>query len=191
MSDREGFSGLTKVALIGVLTALACFGTLLIRIPIPATTGYFNLGDVFVMLAGLWLGPLAGLVVGAVGPAVADAIGFPQFILATAVTKGCEGLVVGLVAGRSPHAYWRKVSAVVLGGLVIVVGYFVFEALIYPVLAKTIPLFAVTDYDAALLEILPNSLQAVIAAVASLGLWKALSARQPPGQSTSGISTII
>ena len=82
--------GLTRWALTAALTALAAFATLLIRIPIPATTGYFKLGDVFVVWAGLWLGPMAGFIVGAIGPTMSDAIGFPVFILATAVTKGLE-----------------------------------------------------------------------------------------------------
>ena len=62
---------------------------------IPATTGYFNAGDIFVILAGLWLGPIAGCTVGVLGPTATDAIGYPQFMLATAVTKGLEGLLVG------------------------------------------------------------------------------------------------
>lgn len=177
MTREQDLSGLTRVGIVGVLTALAALGTLLIRIPIPATTGYFNIGDVFVMLAGLWLGPLAGLVVGAIGPALADAIGFPQFILATAVTKGLEGFIVGSVAGPQSKAYGRKVAAVIAGSATIVAGYFVFEAFIYPRLAQFVPLFAVTDYEAALVEILPNTLQGVIASAVSLGLWKALSGR--------------
>jgi uncharacterized membrane protein len=59
----------------------------------------FNIGDVFVILAALWLGPRAGFLVGAIGPTMADAVGYPQFMVATFVIKGLEGLVVGYIGG--------------------------------------------------------------------------------------------
>ncbi len=185
MKDEQEITGLTRVGIIGVLTALAALGTILIRVPIPATTGYFNIGDIFVILAGLWLGPVAGLIVGGVGPTVADAIGFPQFILATAVTKGLEGLLVGLIAGRKSRSLARKIFAFGVGALTIVVGYFTFEAFVYPLLATKMPMFAVTDLDAALIEILPNSVQGVIAAVVGLSLWRALGGSGSPSSGSS------
>ena len=174
MSGNAKRGNLTRWALTAALTGLAAFGTILIRVPIPATTGYFNIGDIFVVWAALWLGPVSGLVVGAVGPTVADAIGFPQFILATAVTKGLEGLVVGLI-GKSGYDLRRKTIAAAVGSSVIVIGYFTFEAYIYPKLGAHIPFFAVTDIGAALVEILPNCIQAVIAASVGVALWRASS----------------
>jgi len=174
-SAREGWS-LKHTAIAAALTALAAIGTMIIRIPIPATTGYFNLGDAFVILAGLWLGPRGGFIVGALGPTIADAIGFPQFILATAVTKGLEGLLVGLIGG-GPKDYplWRRAVAAGVGGATIVAGYFVFEAFIYPALGERIPFFAVTDLGAAIVELLPNTIQAIVGAAAGLALWKTVS----------------
>lgn len=167
---------LGKTAIVSALIGLACLGTLLIRIPIPATTGYFNLGDVFVVLAGLWLGPLGGFLVGSIGPTIADAIGFPQFIPATFITKGLEGLIVGMIAGGSyPYSIRRRTVAAFAGGLTVVVGYFVFEAYIYPALGQYVPFFAVTDLAAAIVEILPNVIQGVIGAVGGLALWKSVS----------------
>jgi len=167
---------LAKTGFVAVLTALAFAGTLVIRIPIPATTGYFNVGDVFVILAGLWLGPAAGLLVGAIGPALADAVGFPQFILATCVTKGLEGFLVGLIGG-GPRNYSlaRRTLAAGIGGVVVVVGYFVFEAFVYPTLGKSFPFFKVTDFGAALVEIGPNCVQALVGAAVGLGLWRSVS----------------
>lgn len=178
IQDME-IKGLTRTAILGALIALAALGTMLIRIPIPATTGYFNIGDVFVMLAGLWLGPMAGLTVGLVGPTIADAIGFPQFMLATAVTKGLEGFLVGVIGGPFRASYSRKIAAAVVGGITIVVGYFVFEAFVYPALATRIPLFAITDLGAAVIEIVPNTIQAVIGAAGGLALWRAIAGERP------------
>jgi len=163
-------------AIIGALIGLSFLGTFIIRIPIPATTGYFNLGDVFVILAGLWLGPLIGCIVGATGPALADLIGFPQFALATFIIKGLMGFMVGLIAGGlSNTSVTRRIIASSVGGIILVGGYFVFEAFIYPYLGKYIPLFSVTTIGAAITEILPNTIQAIIGALGGISLWKTLS----------------
>lgn len=165
---------LFRVGLIAAFATLAFVGTLVIRVPIPVTGGYFNLGDTFVMAAGLLYGPLVGALVGMIGPALADAVGFPQFILATAVVKFCEGGLVGLV-GRpvgTAQQSWRPLLAVILGVLVLVGGYFVFEAFIYPAMATRIPFFAVTDLKAAIAEIMPNMLQGGISAVIALGILR-------------------
>lgn len=175
MSTVNGGGRLTRIGMMAALTALACLGTMVIRVPVPATTGYFNIGDIFVLLAGLWLGPVGGLVVGGLGPTIADAIGFPVFIPATLATKAMEGLIVGLLAGNSKSPVARKVVAACVGGLTMVVGYFVFEAFVYPTLGKTIPAFAITDIGAALVEIVPNTVQAVIGVVGGLALWRAVS----------------
>jgi uncharacterized membrane protein len=171
-----------QLVLVGVTAAfatLAFLGTTVIRIPIPASGGYFNLGDTFVMAAALLYGPLVGGLVGAIGPAMADALGFPQFILATAVVKGVEGILIGLIVGprRQP---WRAVIALAAGVLVLVGGYYLFEAYLYPLLARRIPFFGVTDAAAALAEVVPNLLQGGISAVIAFGIWKIL-ARSPKG----------
>ena len=167
-------------AIVAGLIALSAIATMVIRIPIPATTGYFNIGDVFVVLAGLWLGPLAGALVGGLGPTIADAIGFPVFIPATLLTKGLEGFLVGVIASRAKGTSLNlRVIAAFVGGLTVVVGYFVFEAYIYPALGKSMPVFAVTDIGAAIVEAFPNTVQGIIGAVGGLALWKALSGYDP------------
>jgi uncharacterized membrane protein len=165
-----------QLVLVGVTAAfatLAFLGTTVIRIPIPASGGYFNLGDTFVMAAALLYGPLVGGLVGAIGPAMADALGFPQFILATAVVKGVEGVLIGLIVG-SRRRPWRAVIALAAGVLVLVGGYYLFEAYLYPLLALRIPFFGVTDAAAALAEVVPNLLQGGISAVIAFGIWKIL-----------------
>jgi uncharacterized membrane protein len=164
---------LFRVGIIAAFATLAFVGTTVIRIPIPATGGYFNLGDTFVMAAALLYGPWVGALVGLIGPAAADAIGFPQFILATGIVKFCEGGLVGLLAGNpSRRAIYRPIPALAVGVVVLVGGYFVFEALIYPVLAKGIPFFGVTDFKAAVAEIFPNLLQGILSAVIAFGIGR-------------------
>ena len=167
-------------AIVAGLIALSAIATMVIRIPIPATTGYFNIGDVFVVLAGLWLGPLAGLLVGGIGPTIADAIGFPVFIPATMVTKGLEGFLVGFIASQAKGSSLQlRTIAAFVGGFTVVAGYFIFEAYIYPALGKSMPAFAITDIGAAIVEAFPNTVQGIIGAVGGLALWKALSGYDP------------
>lgn len=175
MARESQAKQLMTIGTIAAYATLAFVGTTIIRVPLPATGGYFNLGDTFVMVAALLHGPLIGGAVGLIGPALSDAIGFPQFILATAVVKGVEGIVVGLVGegGREiGRSGLRAVTALGLGIIILVAGYYIFEAMIYPALAKSVPFYGVTDAKAALAEIVPNLLQGVLSAVIAFGIWR-------------------
>ncbi len=170
---------LFNTGILAAFATLAFVGTTIIRIPIPASGGYFNLGDTFVMAAALLYGPWIGGLVGLIGPALADAIGFPQFILATAVVKGVEGAAVGLIGWTPRGTTAGRVTAALAAGIVILVaGYFVFEAYLYPLLARRIPFFGVTDPTAALAEILPNLFQGIFSAVIAFGIWRVLGKKQ-------------
>jgi len=178
LSTSSEAKRLFRVGIVAAFATLAFVGTTVIRIPIPATGGYFNLGDTFVMAAALLYGPMVGGLVGFIGPALADAVGFPQFILATAVVKGIEGALIGSLAknaGKASQA--RVVAALAVGVIVLVGGYFVFEAVVYPFLATGIPFFGVTDPKAALAEILPNLLQGAISGVIAFGIWRIFARR--------------
>jgi uncharacterized membrane protein len=173
LSETTDVKKMFNVGIAAAFITLAFVGTLVIRIPIPATGGYFNLGDTFVMAAALLYGPIIGGLVGLIGPAMADAVGFPSFILATAVVKGLEGAVIGFIATRNKKDILTyPLIALVCGVIILVAGYYIFEAVIYPLLAKSIPFFGVTDAKAALAEIVPNLLQGVISAVIAFGIWR-------------------
>lgn len=171
----ENRSSRITFALISMFTVLTLVTTSVIRIPIPATTGYFNLGDVFIIGAGLLLGPIGGFIAGAVGAGLADFIGYPQFVLATFVTKGIEGLIVGLVAQGGNPGIARVWTASLIGGLIVVAGYFIFEAFVYPALGRSVPFFAVTNFQDAVVEVVPNAVQGFIGASGGVGLWRAFS----------------
>ncbi len=180
MNTSREASQLFRVGVIAAFATLAFAGTFVIRIPIPASGGYFNLGDTFVMLAGLLYGPLVGALVGLIGPTMADALGFPQFIPATAVVKALEGLAVGWIGGSGARP--RPVAALAVGVAILVAGYFVFEAWIYPLLGRAIPFFNVTDFNAALAEIGPNLLQGLLSAVMAFGVQRIFNrAQRAPG----------
>ncbi|MHA1615134.1 MAG: ECF transporter S component, partial [Candidatus Thorarchaeota archaeon] len=51
----SGKNSAVNLALLAIMTALTTVMTLVIQIPYPGTSGYFNLGDTMVMLGGLLL----------------------------------------------------------------------------------------------------------------------------------------
>ena len=132
----SGKNSAVNVALLAILTALTTIMTLVIRIPYPGTGGYFNFGDIMVMLGGLLLGPVGGFFVGGVGSAIADIIGFPLFAPITLIVKGFEGMAVGYLGSRArKHVRLnvRDVIAVLVGAIIMLIGYFIGEVLLLAV----------------------------------------------------------
>jgi uncharacterized membrane protein len=91
------------LAVTAVFTALVCVVTIIFSIYVPATDGFFNIGESMVFLSALLFGPLVGAFAGGVGSMLADLIlGYPHYAPATLVIKACEGAVVGTVKKRNP-----------------------------------------------------------------------------------------
>jgi len=127
------------LTLLALLIALTTVATMIIQIPIPATQGYINVGDAMVFTSALLFGPLAGLLAGGIGSALADWFsGYQQFAPYTLVIKGLEGLVAGLIAWgllkgrpmRTVAGIASMIVAMVIGGAVMVGGYYVVEQFI-------------------------------------------------------------
>jgi len=79
-------------------TALVFVATASISIYIPATRGYFNLGDSMIFLTALLFGPLVGCVAGGLGSMLSDLfLGYTVYAPATLVVKGVEGLLTGFL----------------------------------------------------------------------------------------------
>jgi uncharacterized membrane protein len=123
------------ISLIGVFGALSCIMTMIIIFSVPATQGYINLGDAAVMISGLLFGPVVGGIAGGVGSCLADIfLGFPIYAPATLIIKGLEGVVVGLIADpKKTHdrINIRDILAVLIGGLIMIFGYLVYEIILY------------------------------------------------------------
>jgi uncharacterized membrane protein len=115
------------LAAAAVFIALTFVVTRYTVIPIPATKGYFNLGEVVIYIAALVFGPAVGALAGGLGAGLADvAGGYLQFAPFTLVIKGVEGFVVGRLAGSSAGT---RLRATVAGGACMVAGYFLAEVI--------------------------------------------------------------
>jgi uncharacterized membrane protein len=129
-----------KLALAAVFAALVCLATMIFTIPIPATSGYFNLGETVIYVAALLLGPYVGGLAGGIGAAIADMLVAPQFAPGTLVIKGCEGLLVGYsnrkLSSRTTRQSLVAVISMIAGGSIMIAGYFLYEQLVlsYPMI---------------------------------------------------------
>lgn len=112
------------VSAAAIFLALTFVVTRFTVIPIPATKGFFNLGEVIIYIAAITFGPMVGLLAGGIGSALADLSAAPQFAPFTLVIKGIEGYVVGRLAGETTAT---RLRATIIGGAWIVLGYFLAE----------------------------------------------------------------
>jgi uncharacterized membrane protein len=123
-----------SLAMGAVFAALVCVATVIFTIPIPATSGYFNFGETVIYSAALLHGPFVGSLAGGVGAAIADIFLGPQFLPGTLVIKGFEGIIVGFLFRKLPirkaRPYLAMIIAIVVGGLEMIIGYFIYEQLV-------------------------------------------------------------
>ena len=159
-------SKLRITALCGIFAALVFTGT---QLRIPTAIGYINLGDGVILIASYFIGP-AAFFPGAIGSALSDLIaGYPMYIAPTFFIKGLMGLVAALIMtkahGKKASGLVVRLIACVAAELIMVAGYFVFEALYYEVAA-------------AVGSVLFNLFQAGIAIVLAIPLTYAIRVKQ-------------
>ncbi|HIQ13921.1 MAG TPA: hypothetical protein EYH44_06025, partial [Thermoprotei archaeon] len=109
--------------------------TIVISIYIPATRGFFNIGEFGVYIAALTGGPIVGLIAGGFGSALADIfLGYEYYAPITLIVKGLEGLIVGYLASklvRIRFNRWMGITAsLAVAALAITIGsaYYIGEA---------------------------------------------------------------
>ena len=126
-------SNTRKIVFAAVLCALVCVATAVF--PIPLGNGYANLGDTLISLCPLFLGPLWGFLAAGVGSALADVfLGYVTYAPVTLIIKGSMALIYTLLfcpfaktKARIPMALIAAIAA----EAVMVLGYFVFECILY------------------------------------------------------------
>lgn len=117
-----------QIAIIAIMAALTMVATL-ISVNFAPTGGYFNFGDVIVVTSALLFGSVIGGITGGLGSALADIyLGYGVFAPFTFVVKGCEGFVIGYLAGgKKDVPMSRKIIAWLIGGIIIIAGYWISE----------------------------------------------------------------
>jgi len=114
-----------KLTTTALMAAVVFVATTIIKIPVGQ--GYLNFGDAAVFLSGLLLGPGYAFAAASVGSSLADMIGYPIYIPATFLLKGIMALIVSRAKGKGIKG---KIIYMVLGGFIMVSGYYLYEAFI-------------------------------------------------------------
>ena len=122
-----------QLTLSGVLAALVFVLTYLPKVPVPVTGGYIHLGDGAIFLAVLLLGPL-GIPAAAIGSGLSDLIGgYMVYVIPTLVIKGLVAFIAWKLYRKG--SWVSAVIAFIVAELAMVLGYFLFEAVMYGVAA--------------------------------------------------------
>lgn len=130
------FQKTAKLAIAALFTAIICVATYAVQIPMPATGGYINLGDCFVLTSGIFLGIGYGALAAGIGSALTDMLGgYMQYVPATFVIKALMAISACLVyrflkkAFAGKHKITAKIIGCIFAETIMVLGYFGYEAL--------------------------------------------------------------
>lgn len=103
--------------------ALVFVSTYVFFVPIPATRGIFNFGDIMIFIIAFTFGPILGGLAGGMGSALADIVAAPIYAPYTLVIKGAEGWVAGYLSRGGTKS--RNLVAWLCAGLTMMGGYFI------------------------------------------------------------------
>lgn len=142
-----------------VFAAMVCVVTLAFTLSVPATGGYFNLGETVIYVAALVFGPLVGALAGGVGAAIADILVAPPFAPGTLIIKSIEGALVGFLGKKlitqTSKFSWRiytTLLGIVIGLLLAATGAFYYSGNvdlyigIPPPLAPSVTVFVPAEF---------------------------------------------
>ena len=153
---KESKTSTRQLTLAALFMALTTVVTMVIHIPVPATQGFVNVGDSFVLLSGLLFSHYYGALIGGVGSALADLfLGYTIFAPVTLIVKAIEALLASYIDRGNTVS---RVIAVIVGETWMVFGYFIFEVFMF-------------DLPVALSAVIPNSIQGIVSAGLALLLY--------------------
>jgi len=112
-----------------IFTAFVCVATCVLKVDIPQTRGYFNIGDTMVYTTALLFGPYIGGIAGGAGSALADIIlAAPWYAPGTLVIKAIEGFLVGYISQRAnPIEKWRRLWRIVTIAVGVALAFILYE----------------------------------------------------------------
>lgn len=119
-----------KPILAALFAAIICVATFIIQIPVAVTGGYVNMGDCFVLLSGIVLGPVYSFLAAGLGSALADILsGYVVYSPATFLIKGVMALTIALLfkclKNKSNIFYLLLLG--LISEAIMVAGYFIYE----------------------------------------------------------------
>jgi Predicted membrane protein len=119
-----------ELCIKGLLIALVAVSTMVISVPVAATSGYIHLGDSVILISSIFFGWEYGLIAGGVGSMMADLLsGYAHWAPFTLVIKAIMGLIIGKMANydgvKGNFFSARNVIAALAGIVWMIFGYLV------------------------------------------------------------------
>lgn len=120
-----------KISICSVFTAVIAVSTMFLSVNIPATRGYFNIGESAIYLTAILFGRSIGGVASGLGSMIADlTLGYWLYAPATFIIKGLEGYIVGFLTEkeRIEHVDLKVkiplvlIATITFAGLIMMVG---------------------------------------------------------------------
>lgn len=116
-----------KLTFAAIMAALTFIATRFTQFPIGAL-GYVHAGDAVVLLCAFIPGGGYGVAAAGIGSMLADLTsGYAIYALPTLIIKALMCLCVLGIADKEKPLSWRTVLGMVLGCIVMMLGYFVFD----------------------------------------------------------------
>lgn len=114
------------IALVYVFTAF-----INVRLPIAAAGGLIHLGNVPLFIFAIIFGKKTGAIAGGIGMGLFDLLsGWGAWAPFTLIVVGLMGFEIGLITEKKQGYLWNVV-AIVIAGVIKVVGYYIAEVIIY------------------------------------------------------------
>ena len=118
-----------KMAVSGLFAAVILLATTFLHVHPVVGQGYIHLGDMFVYLAACFLPTPYAMLAAGIGGGLADVLsGHIPWMIPTLIIKAVS---VPAFANKGKLLCKRNVLAVLLGGVICVVGYYLAEVVLY------------------------------------------------------------
>ncbi|BCN29801.1 ECF transporter S component [Anaeromicropila herbilytica] len=123
------------MVITSLMAALTCIATMVFHVPSPLK-GYIHLGDGFVLLSGIILGPLYGGAAAGIGSMLADLLlGYAEYAPATFIIKALAAILAALIYHilltkiKNKRIYFVPIIfAGIIANIIVTLGYFLFES---------------------------------------------------------------
>jgi len=157
-----------KMVYSALMIALVFVVTYLIKIPLLA--GYFNVGDVIIMLTALLFGKTTAFLAGSFGSALSDIVlGFIIYAPFTFIIKGFEGYITAALFNKLilKNENLKLFISTFVSGLFMAFGYFICEAFFLKTISSTFGINKDIEFGlkVALVNLPFNILQGVLSSV--------------------------
>lgn len=112
-----------QIVLTAMISALSVALSLLVIIPVPATSGFVTLLDVGIYTGAYLLGGPSGFLIGALSGGLIDLLsGYPQWLIFSFLIHGLQGGLSGWLFQKKGKFYFP--FAFIAGSSVMIIGYF-------------------------------------------------------------------